>query len=126
MRPRRAGPQDVNGPEDVSSREGVSIERRIVATVTSTTSSGDGMSDEPTPESLRRELADIDAELADLRRVAGDVQARRGTDGDESVGYVEPEDIATELTGLEETQAVIGALETRREAVSERLRALDS
>ena len=84
------------------------------------------MSDQPTPESLRQELADIDAELADLRRVEGDVQARRGTDGDESVGYEEPEDIATDLTGLEETQAVIGALETRREAVSERLRALES
>jgi hypothetical protein len=84
------------------------------------------MSDQPTPESLRQELADIDAELADLRRVEGDVQARRGTDSDESVGYEEPEDIATDLTGLEETQAVIGALETRREAVSERLRALES
>ena len=82
------------------------------------------MSDLPTAESLRQELADIDADLADLRRVAANVVAHRGTDGDESQGYQEPEEIATDLTGLEETQAVIGALETRREAVAERLRTL--
>ena len=83
------------------------------------------MTDEPTAESLRQELADIDAELADLRRVAGNVVAHRGTDGDESQGYEEPEDVATDLTGYEETQAVIGALESRRETVMERLRAVD-
>ena len=86
---------------------------------------GDGMTDEPTAESLRRELADIDAQLAELRRVEGNVVARRGTGGDESVGYEEPEEIATDLTGLEETRAVIGALETRREALAERLRAAE-
>jgi len=34
------------------------------------------------------------------------------------------EGVATELTGLEETQAIIGILEGRRETVLERRRAL--
>lgn len=83
------------------------------------------MTDEITPDQLRQELKDIDAELAELRRVTGDVQARRGEDGDRSEGFQEPEDIATELTGLAETEAVIDTLESRREAVEARLRALE-
>jgi hypothetical protein len=83
------------------------------------------MTDETTPDQLRQELKDIDAELADLRRVTGDVQSRRGEDGDRSEGFQEPEDIATELTGLAETEAVIDTLESRREAVEARLRALE-
>jgi hypothetical protein len=83
------------------------------------------MTDETTPDQLRQELKDIDAELADLRRVTGDVQSRRGEDGDQSQGFEEPEDIATELTGLAETEAVIDTLESRREAVEARLRALE-
>ena len=81
------------------------------------------MTDETTPDQLRQELKDIDAELADLRRLTGDVQSRRGEDSDSSEGYQEPEDIATELTGLAETEAVIDTLESRREAVEARLRA---
>jgi hypothetical protein len=83
------------------------------------------MTDETTPDQLRQELKDIDAELADLRRLTGDVQSRRGEDGDRSEGFQEPEDIATELTGLAETEAVIDTLESRREAVETRLRALE-
>ena len=83
------------------------------------------MTDETTPDQLRQELKDIDAELADLRRLTGDVQSRRGEDSDSSEGYQEPEDIATELTGLAETEAVIDTLESRREAVEARLRALE-
>jgi hypothetical protein len=83
------------------------------------------MTDEATPDQLRQELRDIDAELAELRRVTGDVQSRRGEDGDQSEGFEEPEDIATELTGLAETEAVIDTLESRREAVEARLRALE-
>jgi hypothetical protein len=83
------------------------------------------MTDETTPDQLRQELKDIDAELADLRRLTGDVQSRRGEDGDRSEGFQEPEDIATELTGLAETEAVIDTLESRREAVEARLRALE-
>jgi hypothetical protein len=82
------------------------------------------MTDETTADQLRQELKDIDAELADLRRVTGDVQSRRGEDGDQSQGFQEPEDIATELTGLAETEAVIDTLEARRDRVEERLRAL--
>lgn len=82
------------------------------------------MTDETTADQLRQELKDIDDELAELRRVAGDVQSRRGEDGDTSEGYQEPEDIATELTGLNETEAVIDVLEQRRERVEERLKAL--
>ncbi len=82
------------------------------------------MTDETTADQLRQELKDIDDELAELRRVAGDVQSRRGEDGDASEGFQEPEDIATELTGLNETEAVIDVLEQRRERVEERLKAL--
>jgi hypothetical protein len=82
------------------------------------------MTDATTPDQLRQELKDIDEELADLRRVAGDVQSRRGEDGDSSQGFQEPEDIATELTGLNETEAVIDVLEQRRERVEAQLKAL--
>jgi hypothetical protein len=82
------------------------------------------MSDQITPDELRQELKDIDEELAELRRVTGDVQARRGEDGDSAEGFQEPEDIATELTGLNETEAVIDVLEQRRERVESQLKAL--
>jgi peptidoglycan hydrolase CwlO-like protein len=83
------------------------------------------MTDETTGDQLRQELKDIDADLADLRRVTGDVQSRRGEDGDQSEGFEEPEDIAANLTGLAETEAVIDTLESRREAVEARLRAME-
>ena len=82
------------------------------------------MTDEITPDRLRQELKDIDEQLAELRRVAGDVQSRRGEDGDNSEGFQEPADIATELTGLNETEAVIDVLEQRRERIEAKLKAL--
>jgi hypothetical protein len=82
------------------------------------------MTDETTPDQLRQELKDIDEELAELRRLTGDAQARRGQDGDRSEGFVEQEEIATELTGIAETEAVIDILEQRRERVEQQLRAL--
>jgi hypothetical protein len=82
------------------------------------------MTDQKTAEQLRQELTDIDQELAELRRVAGDVQARRGEDTDDSEGFEEPEDIATDLTGLNETEAVIDELQQRRERVAEQLKQL--
>ncbi|MFF5075906.1 hypothetical protein ACFY36_02560 [Actinoplanes sp. NPDC000266] len=82
------------------------------------------MTDQATPEQLRQELKDIDAELAELRRVAGDAQSRRGEDGDNSEGFQEPEDIATELTGINETEAVIDVLVQRRERVEAQLKNL--
>jgi hypothetical protein len=82
------------------------------------------MSDQITPDQLRQQLKDLDEELAELRRVTGDVQSRRGEDGDSSEGYQEPEDIATELTGLNETEGVIDVLEQRRERLQEQLKNL--
>ncbi|MFI5890120.1 hypothetical protein ACIA5D_08365 [Actinoplanes sp. NPDC051513] len=82
------------------------------------------MTDETTAEQLRQELKDVDAELAELRRLVGDAQARRGQDSDTSEGFVEPEEIATELTGISETEAVIDVLEQRRERIEARLTAL--
>jgi RNA polymerase-binding transcription factor DksA len=82
------------------------------------------MTDATTPDQLRQELKDIDEELAELRRLTGDAQSRRGEDGDNSEGFQEPEDIATELTGLNETEAVIDVLEQRRERVESQLKAL--
>ena len=82
------------------------------------------MSDEITADQLRQELQDVDAELAELRRVTGDAQSRRGEDSDTSEGFQEPEDIATELTGLNETEAVIDVLEQRRERIEAQIKAL--
>lgn len=82
------------------------------------------MTDETTPDQLRQELKDVDAELAELRRLVGDAQARRGQDTDSSEGAVEPEEIATELTGISETEAVIDVLEQRRERIESKLKAL--
>jgi chaperonin cofactor prefoldin len=82
------------------------------------------MTSDTTAEQLRQELKDIDAEIAELRRVTGDAQARRGEDTDGSEGFQEPEDIATELTGINETEAVIDTLEQRRERVESQLKAL--
>jgi hypothetical protein len=82
------------------------------------------MTDESTAERLRQELKDIEEELAELHRVGGDAAARRGQDSDTSEGYIEPEDIATELTGIAENEAIIDTLEQRRDRIQERLDAL--
>jgi hypothetical protein len=82
------------------------------------------MTDETTADQLRQELKDVDEDLAELRRAADDAKSRRGEDSDASEGFQEPEDIATELTGLNETEAVIDLLEQRREGIEARLKAL--
>ncbi len=82
------------------------------------------MSDETTPDQLRQRIKDLDAEIAELRRLDGDAQSRRGEDGDNSAGYVEPEELATDLTGIAENEAVIDVLTQRREALEEKLRTL--
>ncbi|WP_436531966.1 hypothetical protein [Actinoplanes sp. HUAS TT8] len=82
------------------------------------------MTDENTPENLRQKLADLDAEIAELRRLDGDAQARRGEDGDQSEGIIENEELATELTGIAENEAVIDVLLERRDRVEAQLRAL--
>jgi len=82
------------------------------------------MTDEATADQLRQKLKDVDEELAELRRIAGDAQSRRGEDSDTSEGFQDSEDIATELTGLNETEAIIDVLEQRRESIEARLKAL--
>ena len=82
------------------------------------------MTSDKTADQLRQELKDLDEELAELRRVTGDVNARRGQDSDTSIGLQEPEEIATELTGLAETEAVIDTLEQRRERLEAKLKEL--
>ena len=82
------------------------------------------MTDEITPDQLRQQLKDLDAEIAELRRVGGDAQARRGEDTDTSQGAIEPEEIATELTGINEKEAVIDVLNQRRERLEEQLKSL--
>ncbi|MFF0379345.1 hypothetical protein [Actinoplanes missouriensis] len=81
------------------------------------------MSEEMTAEQLRQRIADLDAEIAELRRLDGDAQARRGEDGAQSEGSVENEELATELTGIAENEAVIDVLTQRRESLEEKLRA---
>jgi len=82
------------------------------------------MTDETTAEQLRQELKDVEEELAELRRIGGDAQARRGQDSDTSEGYIEPEEIATELTGIAENEAIIDTLEQRRDRIQEKLNGL--
>jgi RNA polymerase-binding transcription factor DksA len=82
------------------------------------------MTDEATPDQLRQALKDLDNELAELRRVSADAQSRRGEDSGTSEGFQEPADVATELTGLNETEAVIDVLEQRRERIEAKLNAL--
>ncbi|MCY1139890.1 hypothetical protein OWR29_17955 [Actinoplanes sp. Pm04-4] len=82
------------------------------------------MTSDKTADQLRQELKDVEEELAEMRRVAGDVTARRGQDSDTSIGLQEPEEIATELTGLAETEAVIDTLEQRRERIEAQIKEL--
>ena len=82
------------------------------------------MTDDTTAEQLRKELLDIDGELAELRRLGGDAARRRGQDSDTSEGFIEPEEIATELTGIAENEAIIDTLLQRRERVEAQLKAL--
>jgi len=82
------------------------------------------MTDDTAAEQLRQELKDVEAELAELRRVGRDAQARRGQDSDTAEGSIEPEEIATELTGIAENEAIIDTLEQRRDRIQEKLDAL--
>jgi hypothetical protein len=79
------------------------------------------MTDATTPDQLRQQIKDLDAEIAELRRLDTDAQARRGEDGDESEGFVENEELATELTGIAENEAVIDVLTQRRESLQAKL-----
>jgi hypothetical protein len=71
------------------------------------------MSDE-----IQAELQRVDEELAELRRTAREVRQRIG---DRDDGPSDAVDIAANLTAVEEQEALISALETRREGLSRRL-----
>lgn len=76
------------------------------------------MTDDTSPEQLRQELRDLDAQIAELRRDTNQVRAGIGPNGD---GVQNAEDIAAELTTVEEDEGVIEILEQRREAIRARL-----
>ena len=72
------------------------------------------MADEATTEELRQRLHDIDAEIAELRKSVDDLKSQRD-------GVEDSEDIAADLTFLEEQQALLALLERRRGSVLEQL-----
>ena len=74
------------------------------------------MTGDTTPEQLRQELSDLDAEIAELR------VSEQPADTEDEVR--DSEEIAADLTNEEEQQAILGILERRRDAVRERLRQL--
>jgi len=74
------------------------------------------MTGDTTPEQLRQELRDLDAEIAELR------VSEQPADTEDEVR--DSEEIAADLTTEEEQQAILGILEQRRDAVRERLRQL--
>jgi uncharacterized protein involved in exopolysaccharide biosynthesis len=77
------------------------------------------MTDDTSPEQLRQELTELDAQIAQLRGDTDQVTASIGPDhGD---GVQNSEDIAAELTGVEEDEGVIEILEQRRESIRAKL-----
>jgi TolA-binding protein len=74
------------------------------------------MTGDTTPEQLRQELRDLDAEIAELR------VSEQPADTEDEVR--DSEEIAADLTTEEEQQAILGILERRRDTVRERLRQL--
>jgi uncharacterized protein involved in exopolysaccharide biosynthesis len=76
------------------------------------------MTDDTSPDQLRQELQDLDAQIAELRGSTAAVEAGIGPEGD---GVQNSEDIAAELTSVEENDGIIEILEQRREAVRARL-----
>lgn len=74
------------------------------------------MTADATPEQLRQQLHELDAEIAQLRSEA--------QPGDEEGDVRDSEEIAADLTNEEEQDAIVGILEQRREAIREQLRRL--
>ncbi|HEY3088151.1 MAG TPA: hypothetical protein VGJ59_08820 [Jatrophihabitantaceae bacterium] len=75
------------------------------------------MTGDTTPEQLRQELRELDAEIARLR--ADEESSEAETDD-----VRDSEEIAADLTSAEEDQAIVGILEQRREAIQQQLRQL--
>ncbi len=74
------------------------------------------MVDEVATEELRQRLRDIDAQIAEQQKSIDDLKSQRD-------GVDDAEDIAADLTFMEEQQALLSMLERRRETVLEQLKA---
>ena len=74
------------------------------------------MVDEVATEELRQRLRDIDAQIAEQQKSIDDLKSQRD-------GVDDAEDIAADLTFMEEQQALLSMLERRRETVLEKLKA---
>jgi SMC interacting uncharacterized protein involved in chromosome segregation len=65
-------------------------------------------------EQLQQELADVDAQIATMRSSVDELRAQVGGQGD---GAQDAEDVAAALNNIEELEAVLSALDQRRESV---------
>ncbi len=75
------------------------------------------MADRTGAERLRQELQELDAEIARLRRTTDELKKGGG-----SAGEVEDEEeAASDLAGVQEEEAVLAALEARRDSLARRL-----
>lgn len=74
-------------------------------------------SNEPEAE-VRAELRQVEEELAELRPQVAQLREQIGERWD---APADPADVATELTAVEEQDAIIASLEARREELLERL-----
>jgi hypothetical protein len=76
------------------------------------------MTDDTSPEQLRQELQDLDAQIAELRGDNAEITSSLGSNSD---GAQNSEDIAAGLTTVEEDEGVLEILERRRDAIRARL-----
>ena len=70
------------------------------------------MPDETTPDPLRRELREINAEIAALGASIDNLKAREGDEVEDAA------EVAADPTSFEENEAVLGIRGQRREAVT--------
>ena len=75
------------------------------------------MTDDTTPEQLREQIREVEAEIADVQASTDELRTR-------STDVEDAEDIAAHLTNVEEQEAVLGILRRRREAVLSQLQGL--
>jgi hypothetical protein len=76
------------------------------------------MAEESQHEELRQQLRDVEAQIAEVRGSADELRSQLGGQSD---GAQDSEDVAATLTGIEEYEGVLNALEQRRETVRKQL-----
>jgi predicted nucleic acid-binding Zn-ribbon protein len=76
------------------------------------------MADRSEQESLRQELQDVEAEIAEQRKLIDDLRSQVGGEG---AGAMDAEDVAAILTNVEEIEGVLEGLEQRRERIRRQL-----